>query len=157
MNVVAHARTGLALALVCLLGRAASAEPRHAVYVDMLGKGGLWGLGYEYEATPRLAFGAVGSYYFAGGDHHLSLSPYVAAYPLVRGHHRLFVQLGPQVVRRVTPSPVPEWGGMTTTRVGAELSSGYEYRNHVLVRVYGMASVGEHASPWLGVSLGWMR
>jgi hypothetical protein len=159
MPLDARVRTSLPLVLACLAAspRIAAAEPRHAAYVDVLGKGGLWGLGYDYQATPRFAFGAVGSYYLAGGDRHLTLAPYAAAYPLGHGHHRAFVQLGPQLVRRVTPSPVPEWDGMTTTRVGAELSTGYEYRNHVLVRAYGMAAIGDHLTPWLGLSLGWTR
>jgi len=57
-------------------------------------------------------------------------------------------------VRRTTPSPVPEWDGMSTTRLGAELCAGYEYRRSVLFRAYAMASQGDHLVPWLGVSLG---
>lgn len=128
---------------------------RHAIYVDVLGKAGLWGLGYDWQVRRRFAIGAAASYYSFDGDRITTLAPYVAAYPLGRGHHRGFLQLGPSLSRRTTPSPVPEWSGMTTSRVGAELSAGYEYRNGVLLRAYAMASQGDHLVPWLGASLGW--
>jgi hypothetical protein len=131
------------------------AESRHAIYVELLGKGGLWGAGYDYQITRRFAVGAVGSYYVLGGDRYLTFSPYVAAYPVMRGSHRWFAQVGPQVVRRSTPSPVPEWDGMSTTAFAAEASSGYEYRRGVLVRVYAMASLGDRLVPGIGLSLGW--
>jgi hypothetical protein len=128
---------------------------RHAIYIDVLGKAGLWGVGYDWQFWHRFAVGAAASYYSFDGDHVTTLAPYVAVYPLERGHHRGFVQLGPTAVRRTTPSPVPEWNGMTTTRIDAELCAGYEYRNGVLVRVYAMASEGDHLAPWLGASFGW--
>ena len=142
----------------------ASAEPDlhvaqgpapHAIYVDVLGKAGLWGLGYDWQARPRFAIGGAASYYSFDGDHITTLAPYVAGYPIDRGHHRGFVQLGPTLTRRTTPSPVPEWRGMTTSRVGAELSAGYEYRHGFLFRAYAMASQGDHLVPWLGASIGW--
>ncbi len=43
---------------------------------------------------------------------------------------------------------------MTTTGFDAELSTGYEYRDHILVRAYVMGAAGEHVVPWLGASLG---
>jgi hypothetical protein len=134
---------------------APTVEPRHALYLELLGKGGLWGAGYELRIARRFAVGAVGSYYVLGGDRYLTFSPYVAAYPVLRGAHRWFVQVGPQVVRRSTPSPVPEWDGMSTTAFAGEVSSGYEYRRGVLVRVYAMASRGDRLVPGVGVSLGW--
>ena len=134
-----------------------TAEPHHAVYLELLGKGGLWGAGYDYQLSRRFAVGGVASYYVLGGDRYLTFSPYLAAYPVLRDAHRWFVQLGPQVVRRTTPSPVPEWDGMSTTAFAGELSSGYEYRRGVLVRVYAMASVGDRFTPGIGVSLGWSR
>lgn len=130
---------------------------RHAVYVELLGKGGLWGVGYEYAFAHRLAVGGVASYYVLGGDRYLTFSPYLAVDPVIRGAHRWFVHLGPQVVRRSTPSPVPEWDGMSSTAFAGELSSGYEYRNGVLLRVYAMAAVGDRFTPGVGISLGWSR
>ncbi len=134
-----------------------TAEPRHALFVELLGKGGLWGAGYEYQFAHRFAAGGVASYYVLGGDRYLTFSPYLAAYPVIHDAHRWFVQLGPQVVRRTTPSPVPEWNGMSSTAFAGELSSGYEYRRGVLLRVYAMAAVGDRFTPGVGVSLGWSR
>lgn len=127
----------------------------HAVYLELFGKAGLWGAGYDWQFHPRFAVGAAASYYSFDGDRVTTAAPYVAAYPLGTGHHRSFVQLGPTVVRRHTPSPVPEWDGLTTTKLDAELCAGYEYRNRMLVRVYAMVSAGDHVAPWLGASFGW--
>lgn len=132
-------------------------EAKHAFYVEALGKGGLWGVGYDYQLTHRFAAGAVASYYVLGGDQYLTFSPYVVAYPVRGEHHGWFVHAGPQVVHRATPSPVPEWNGMSTTSVSAELSSGYEYRRGVLVRIYAMGAIGDRFVPGVGVSLGWSR
>lgn len=133
----------------------APSAPAHDVYVDLLGKGGLWGLGYDYRATMRLAVGAVGSLYELGGDRFVTFSPYVGIYPIAGARHAWFVHLGPQVVFRTTTSPGPEWPGMTTSGVDVETSTGYEYRNHILLRVYVMASAGAEVVPWLGASVGW--
>ena len=161
----------LMFVILCAVGRAATAEPprnaveaartapaerpRHAIYVELLGKGGLWGVGYDYQVKPWLAVGAAASYYQITGDRYMTLSPYAAIYPVGHGNKRWFVQVGPQMVRHKTPSPVPEWMGMTTNGFAGELSSGFEYRNHVLVRAYAMVSIGEHVVPWMGVSIGW--
>lgn len=127
----------------------------HAIYLELGGRAGLWGVGYDWQPHPRLAVGAAASYYSFDGDHITTFAPYLAAYPLGLGHHRAFLQLGPTVSRRTTPSPVPEWDGLTTTHLTAEAGGGYEYRNGVLARVYVMASKGDHLVPWFGASLGW--
>ena len=43
------------------------------------------------------------------------------------------------------------------TTIGAELSTGYEFRGpHLLLRVYAMGVVGASgASPWVGSTVGW--
>jgi hypothetical protein len=143
-----------AITLACSSFASADEPRRHAVYAELFGKGGLWGLGYDAHLTKRIAIGAVASFYVLGGDRYTTVSPYVAAYPL-GDRHRWFVQLGPQFVRRSTPSPVPEWDGMSENAFGGELSSGYEYRNGVLVRLYAMAAIGDRFVPWIGASLGW--
>src|SRR5262245_55405201 len=113
-----------ALILACSQASVAHAE-RHAIYIDVLGKGGLWGLGYDYQLTTHFAIGTVASYYHLTGDHYATWAPYLAACPIGRGRHRWFAQAGPQIVHHVTPSPVAEWQGMTTTGASGELSSGY--------------------------------
>ena len=132
-------------------------EPaRHALYLEVLGKGGLWGLGYDYRITKRLRVGAVASLTMLDGDRLLSFTPYLAASLVTRGHHSWYVDGGPQLVDYTAPSTVPEWHGTGSTGIGFEVSTGYEYRNHVLVRVFGMATAGAHGvAPWLGASFGW--
>jgi hypothetical protein len=135
---------------------ASTHSSEHAIYVELLGKGGLWGLGYDYQLNRHLGVGATASYYITDGQRVLSLSPYLLGYLLGSQRHRWFVELGPQLSYVQTPSPVPEWPGESTTGFGAELCSGYEYRHRVLVRVFGMATIGKGGfAPWMGVSLGW--
>lgn len=149
--------TPRASVLLALLTASATAraEPHHTVSVELFGKGGLWGLGYEWQPQRRFALGAVGSWYMLGGEHYATFSPYVSAYPVAHERHRWFVQLGPQLVHRTTPSPGPEWQGMSTTGYDLELSSGYERRGSVVLRAYAMTSVGARITPWLGASIGW--
>jgi len=150
----------LCLALVLVGASSAHAdrtrsERRHAAYVELLGKGGLWGAGYDFAPWSRVALGVTGSAYVHEGERLLSLSPYVAVYPLGRGSHRAFVQLGPQLVRLDRMSPVPEWPGQTTSGLGAELCAGYELRTRLLVRAFAMTTIGKQGvAPWAGISIG---
>jgi hypothetical protein len=145
----------LLVVLLAPSGRA-GADERNALYVELLGKGGLWGLGYDRQLHARWAVGAAASHYVLDHEHITSFSPYVAAYPAGGAHHRWFVHAGPQLVRVAIPSPVPEWSGSTRLGIGAELCTGYELRYHALVRVYVMATAGRGGvAPWAGVSVGW--
>jgi endonuclease/exonuclease/phosphatase family metal-dependent hydrolase len=99
----------------------------HLVYVELLGKGGLWGTGYEWRHRFLVA-GGVAAFYELGGDRYTTLSPYLGVRPLASEHVAWFVHLGPQLVHRATPSPGPEWNGMSTTGYALEASTGVEYR-----------------------------
>jgi hypothetical protein len=44
---------------------------------------------------------------------------------------------------------------MSETAINGELSSGYEYRSRVLLRVYAMGAIGDRFVPWVGASIGW--
>lgn len=136
--------------------RAAPRPDGHAVYVEGLGRGGLWGLGYDHPLHPRFCIGGVFSYYALAGDHVAVLAPYVGAYLVKRQQHRFFAHLGPQLMFVRTPSPVPEWMGRTAFGVSGALSTGYEYRRGVLLRLALMVTAGQGGvAPWLGASLGW--
>jgi len=135
---------------------ATTAAPRHAVYLEAFGKGGLWGLGYAYALRPQLAVGGVASLTWLDGQRIASLSPSLTWYPLATTHHRWFVDGGPQLVRLSTPSPVPEWSGTAANGLGVQLATGYEYRHGVLVRVFAMAVAGQGGlAPWFGADVGW--
>ncbi|MBL8624319.1 MAG: hypothetical protein JNK64_23635 [Myxococcales bacterium] len=130
---------------------------RHAIYVEALGRaGGVAGLGYGYQISRRLGVGAVGSINLLDGQRLYSLSPFVTLYPVGGARHRWFVEAGPHLARLVTPSPVPEWDGTSSNGIGGQLTTGYEYRRHVLTRVFAMVEVGRGGvAPWFGVDLGW--
>lgn len=163
------ARLAIVAALVtsCLLGTDARAEPTvvrksaqrrrpHAVYLELLGKGGLWGVGYDLQLGGRFGVGGTVSYTVLDDQRLFTVSPYLAAYPLGGRRHRWFVHAGPQLVHLSTPSPVPEWSGTSSTGVGVEVSTGYEYRARLLVRTFVMGVAGQGGvAPWLGVSIGW--
>jgi hypothetical protein len=130
-------------------------ERRHSVYVEALGKGGLWGLGYGYQLSKRWAVGGVVSGFALDGQRVYSASPFVTLYPLGTERHRLFVDAGPQVVHVSTPSPVPEWMGTSSTGIGGQVSIGYERHGPLLVRVFAMGNAGKNGvAPWIGVDMG---
>ena len=147
------------VALALGMASAATAErPRQAAYVELFGKGGLGGVGYDIELHDRLGVGGAASFYVLDDERILSLSPYLTTWILGDDHHRWFVHAGPQIVRVTVRSPVPEWPGATQTGVGFEMSSGWEFRCRAVVRVFGMFTAGKGGwGPWLGVSLGWAR
>lgn len=156
----ALAAPALAVALAAASPASVQADPprRHAAYVELLGKGSLWGLGYDYQPSPWLSVGAVGSYYILRGEHITSFSPYAGLYLLGHDRHRLLAQVGPMLVHKDTPAPVPELPGRSDTGVAGELSLGYEYRGPFLFRTFGMVTAGPGGIyPWLGVSLGLSR
>jgi hypothetical protein len=155
-RLVAPCVAALALLAASAGARAEPPPRRHAVYLEVLGKGGLWGAGYDVHLSRRFACGATLSFYVLDHERVTSLSPYLAAILAGGARHRWFAHAGPAFVHVATPSPVPEWPGTSRSGLGAELSSGYEYRDRLLVRVFGMATVGRGgAAPWLGASLGW--
>jgi hypothetical protein len=154
----------LALAASAASAQELSLELRrrpHTIYGELLGKGGLWGVGYDYRfggfAGGRFGLGGTLSAVVLEGQRVYTVSPYVAFALVERGRHGWFASAGPQLVRVVTPSPVPEWDGTSSTGVGAQLSSGWEYRGRrLVVRSYLMATLGKGGfAPWLGVDLGW--
>lgn len=137
---------------------APSVPGRHAVYLEGLGKGGLYGLGYDYHVHPRVAFGGVVSYYELRGEHVFAAAPYVGVNLIGVQRHRWFAHFGPLFMLLYTPSPVAawEWAGRSESGVAVELSTGYEYRNRILLRVALMGTAGKGGvAPWLGISLGW--
>ncbi len=161
----------VAVAAVCVVAtRSARAEPErtspeapattssarhHSIYIEALGKGGLWGLGYGYQISKRIALGVVASMWMPDGQRVYSASPFLTVYPVGTERHRLFVDIGPQVIRVSTPSPVPEWMGTSSTGVGGQVSIGYEHHGPLLVRVFAMGTAGENGvAPWLGVDMG---
>lgn len=147
-----------ALGLLVFESVTAAAPLRRAVYAEALGRGGLYGIGYEQELVPGVVLGAVASYYALRGDHVATLAGYLGGPLLTRGQGSWFLHGGSTVTLLRTPSPVAAWSGRTELGVSATLVSGYERRAPLLVRVYAACSAGVGGfAPWAGLTLGWSR
>jgi hypothetical protein len=147
-------RTSLAVVVV-VLGLAGVARAEQLVYVEALGKAGLYGVGYERAITPRLALGGVASYAVIRDQQLATAAPYLHA-TLVRGRrHALFGELGLVLVHSRIPSPVATWDGMAETGAGGVAAVGWERRGRLVVRAQAAVLAGEGGvAPWLGFAVG---
>ena len=129
---------------------------RHLVYVELLGKAGAYGVGYEYTVMPWLSFGAAASYAVLGGQQLATAAPYVHSTLLGTSHDRMYGELGAIVAHSHIPSPVSDWSGMTSTGTAGFLSLGYEHvRNRLVVRASGSIVAGDGGvGPMVGISIG---
>lgn len=133
------------------------APSKNLVYVEALGKGGLYGVGYERTMTSRLALGVAGSFAVIRDQHLTTVSPYVHG-TLIRGtRHALFTELGATFVHSRLPSPVDDWDGMSDSGAGGFASLGWERTGrHIVVRTSASVVAGEGGvAPWLGVAIGY--
>lgn len=157
---------GIVVALVLVssaTGRAddqvrASAEPanRHLVYVELLGKGGLYGVGYEYAIAPWLGFGGAASFAQVRGEQTFTVSPYLHLTALTGERHALFGEVGAILAHARVPSPVMGWDGVSDTGGGGFAALGWEYRrHHVVLRTSAAIVAGEGGvAPMLGFAIG---
>jgi hypothetical protein len=129
----------------------------NAVYGELLGKGLIYSVGYDYMMLRYLGIGACFSYLKPA----TFISPYVSFYPVGGRYSALFFQGGVQVVHINEPptSLLPDliWDENTKRgfHLGGQLSIGYEYRSGFLFRVALMAWFDkEDVMPWPGVTLG---
>jgi hypothetical protein len=135
-------------------GGALSRQP-HAAYFEMLGKNGLYGLGYDFALSDRFAVGGALAYFTVESEHVFSVSPYANAYPLAGRWGALVLQGGAQLVHVWVPSRVIGWSGTSTTGVAGQISAGYEYRNRFLFRFLASGVFGQGGlRPWVGLALG---
>lgn len=144
----------VALTLLVVSGTAA-ADDDHTVYVEAAGRGGLYGLGYDYQLTTRWSVGATLSAYKIYGQTVLTAAPYFGVYLLRGKRHAWFSQIGPQFSRVSVESPTMTWDGASSSGFGGHLSSGWEYRNRIVVRTFATVTVGPGGiAPWAGSSIG---
>ena len=132
------------------------ARKHHVLYLELFGKGGLWGGGYENWFRSGVGLGGVVSGYAVADQRVLSVSPYLAWRPVVRGRHRLFVHIGPQLEHVRVSSPVPQWSGKSELALAAQLTGGYEVRvRRFLLRTSLSAVAGRGGvKPWVGFAFG---
>jgi hypothetical protein len=139
-------------------GIQAAAEPpsKHLVYVELLGKGGLYSVGYEYAIAPWLGFGGAASYSDIRDEQVFTASPYLHFNALQSTHHALFSEVGAILAHSRVPSPVMNWNGVSDTGSGGFLSVGWQYqRRHVVLRTSAAIVAGEGGvAPMVGFAIG---
>jgi hypothetical protein len=157
-GIIVVAVIGLATPSYADEGVHATAEPasKHLVYVELLGKGGLYGLGYEYAIAPWLGFGGAASYAEIRDEQLFTVSPYLHFNVLQGERHALFTEVGAILAHSRVPSPVMNWDGVSDTGSGGYLSLGWEYhRRHLVLRTSGAIVAGEGGvAPMLGFAIG---
>jgi hypothetical protein len=127
----------------------------NAAYVELLGKNGLYGLGYDRALSDRLAVGGAAAWFTVESEEVLSLSPYVNVYPLAGSRWALALQAGAQLVHVKVPSRVVGWSGASATGVAGQVSAGFEFRSPVLCRFLASGVFGRGGfRPWAGLALG---
>ena len=136
----------------------ASAEPvsKHLVYVELLGKGGLYGLGYEYAIAPWLGFGGAASYSEIRDEQVVTVSSYLHFNVLQSERHALFSEVGAILAHSHVPSPVMNWDGISDTGSGGFLALGWQYqRRHLVLRTSAAIVAGEGGiAPMIGIAIG---
>jgi hypothetical protein len=144
----------LAVLVTVVLGRSVHAED--LVYVEALGKGGAYGVGYEHAMTGRLSLGVAASYMNMEGQEVYTAAPYLHGTLAGSARHALFGEIGAVLAHSRIPSPVMDWDGMTDTGGGGFLSLGYEYRRSWFVmRASGSVVAGEGGlGPMIGLAFG---
>jgi hypothetical protein len=135
-----------------------AAEPasEHLVYVELLGKGGLYGLGYEYAIAPWLGFGGAASYAEIRDEQVFTISPYLHFNVLQGKRHALFSEVGGILAHSRVPSPVMSWDGVSDSGGGGFLSLGWQYqRRHLVLRTSASVVAGEGGvAPMVGFAIG---
>lgn len=134
----------IVVAMAALYPQAASAEESkpHLVYGEVLGKAGLYGLGYEHTLNGRLSLGGAFSYAPINDQKVTTLAPYL--HVRMFGHrNQMFGEVGAVLSRSHLPSPVTGWSGMDENGFGALASLGWERRTeHLVLRLSGSLVYG---------------
>ena len=126
---------------------------RVAIYADLLGKCFLWGIGIDVNIVRFFGIGTAFSYYKLGDWTAGIVAPYVQFYPVGGLRSSLVIQAGANIIW----GPNGDWWIWqgTSTYVVGQVSIGYEYRNHFLVRPMLTAFFNQYGfAVWPGVSLG---
>ncbi len=136
----------------------ANAEPRrNAFSLELLGRGLLYSLNYDYLITDDIALGAgVSTYSISAGSASASawIIPVYANYYFTQGSHRWFASGGANLI--FASSNVGSDEKISGSGVAGVLGGGYEYRGDsgFLFRAAPYVFVGKVSGGWLGLSLG---
>ena len=139
-------------------GITATADPpsQHLFYVELLGKGGMYGVGYEYAINRWLGVCGAASFTAHRDQQVYTASPYLHFTVLAGTRHALFSEVGAIFAHSRIPSPVMDWDGVTDSGGGGFASLGWEYkRRHLVLRTSGSIVAGEGGvAPMLGFAIG---
>lgn len=129
---------------------------KNLVYVELGGKAGAYGVGYERAIAPWLGLGFAGSFLVVRDQQISTGAAYLHATVARHRKHAAFVELGAILAHSKIPSPVDSWDGMSDTGGGGVLGVGWERAGrHVVVRAQGQVLAGEGGlAPWAGVAIG---
>ena len=124
------------------------------IYGEILGKGLIYGVGYDYAITERVALGAAFSYL----DPATFICPYVTVYPVGGWRSALLLQAGLQLVylsgklNDMLEELLWDEEGMD---VGGQVSIGYEFRSGFLFRAALIGMFNKKGLiPWPGLTFG---
>ncbi len=129
----------------------------NAVFVELLGKGFIYGVGYDHAIFKWLGVGGSFSYFKLGDVSTVFFNPYTNFYPVGGQRSSLLMQLGASFA--YFGHRHDYFLGVWDEDEGFDFSGtfgiGYEYRRAFLFRVmlYGLFSE-EGVYPWLGLTFG---
>ena len=129
----------------------------NAVYVELLGKGFFYSVGYDHTVLKWLALGGSFSYFKLDESPVAFINPYVSFYPAGGVHNSLLMQLGANFIYfgQNHDNYLPVWSPDQGLDLCGNFSIGYEYRGAFSFRVQGMAFFSEDGViPWLGLTFG---
>jgi hypothetical protein len=130
---------------------------RHALSLELLGRGLLYSFDYDYLVTDDVAVGAgLSTYSFTSGDSdaRVTFIPVYANYYFTPGEHRWFATAGVDLIH--ASGNVGQDEKVSGSGAAGILGAGYEYRGDsgFLFRAAPYLLVGKASGAWLGVSLG---
>lgn len=133
-----------------------TARADDVVYVEALGKGGAYGVGFEHAIADAISIGIAASWVEIEQQQVTTVAPYVHGRIVGNERHGLIAELGGILAHSKIPSPVDGWDGMTDTGGGGFVAAGYEYtRGHFLGRATAAVVAGEGGlAPMIGFLFG---
>lgn len=125
---------------------------RNALALEILGRGGLYSLNYDYSITPDLAVGA-GAAIYSSGSASVKIFPIFANYYFGGPNHRFMVTGGPTIV---TASASVDTSTINGSGLAGTVGAGYEYRGDAgfLFRAAPYVNLGAMSGVWFGLSGG---
>lgn len=129
----------------------------NAVYVELLGKGFFYSVGYDHMIFKWLGVGGSFSYFKLDEVPTMFINPYASFYPAGGIHNALIMQLGANFIYfgQDHNNFMPIWDGAEGFEFCGNFGIGYEYRGAFLFRVMGMAYFNEDGViPWFGLTFG---